>query len=141
MNQSTNNYIPSAILATMSLKVLSNQNVKYVRAFIDGGAQRSFISPRLVKTLNLQVVKKINFPFRAFGGEPNFQTFDVVKIRLFLNNRYTNLNLLVHEGVDTTIHNPGIFDASQHLINNGYIVADKFIDNDYLSEIGILYWR
>ncbi|MEO0683527.1 MAG: reverse transcriptase domain-containing protein [Cyanobacteria bacterium J06649_11] len=122
----------------MSLKVLFNQNVKYVRAFIDGGAQRSFISPRLVKTLNLQVVKKINFPFRAFGGEPNFQTFDVVKIRLFLNNRYTNLNLLVHEGVDTTIHNPGIFDASQHLINNGYTVADKFIDSDYLSDIGIL---
>ena len=138
MNQSSNNYIPSAILATMSLRVLSNQNVKYVRAFIDGGAQRSFISPQLVKALNLRVVKRINFPFRAFGGKPIFQTFDVVKIRLFLNNQYTNLNLLVHEGVNTTIHNPGIFEASRHLINNGFTVADKFVTSDYLSEIGIL---
>lgn len=133
MNQSSNNYIPSAILATMSLRVLSNQNVKYVRAFIDGGAQRSFISPQLVKALNLRVVKRINFPFRAFGGKPIFQTFDVVKIRLFLNNQYTNLNLLVHEGVNTTIHNPGIFEASRHLINNGFTVADKFVTSDYLS--------
>ena len=60
---------PNNILPTTTLNVRYCDKQVNVRAFFDTGSHRSFISPEVVKRLNLRVIKQIPINLSTFGNE------------------------------------------------------------------------
>ena len=106
-----NNVLPSATL-----------NVRYcdkqvnVRAFFDTGSHRSFISPEVVKRLNLRVIKQIPVNLSTFDNETESRMLDLVKVKVRLGKHKIPITSLVHDSAAMGYFNcPGFFDVAQRL--------------------------
>ena len=121
-------------------------NVRYcdrqvnVRAFFDTGLHRSFISPEVVKRLNLRVIKQIPVNLSTFGNETESCMLDLVKVKVCLGKHKILITLLVHDRAAMGYFNcPGLFEVAQKLESNGFHLADHNITSDALTGIEILF--
>ena len=120
-------------------------NVRYcdkqvnVRAFFDTGSHRSFISPDVVKRLNLRVIKQIPVNLSTFGNKTESCMLDLVKVKVCLGKHKIPITLLVHDSAAMGYFNcPGLFDVAQRLKSKGFHLADHDITSDALTGIEIL---
>ena len=60
---------PNNVLPTATLNVGYCHEQMNVRAFFDAGSHRSFISPEIVKRLDLKVIKQVPVNLSTFGNE------------------------------------------------------------------------
>ena len=110
-----------------------------VRAFIDTGSHRSFISPEIVKRLNLRVIKQIPVNLSTFGNETESCMLDLVKVKVRLGKHKIPLTLLVHDSTAMGYFNsPGLYEVAQKLESKGFNLADHNITSDALTGIEIL---
>ena len=110
-----------------------------VRAFFDKGSHRSFISPEVVKRLNLRVIKQIPVNLSTFGNETESCILDLVKVKVRLGKHKIPITLLVHDSAAMGYFNsPGLFEVSQKLESKGFNLADHNITSDALTGIEIL---
>ena len=120
-------------------------NVRYcdkqvnVRAFFDTGWHRSFISPEVVKRLNLRVTKQIPVNLSTFGNKTESCMLDLVKVKVRLGKHKIPITLLVHDSAAMGYFNcPGLFEAAQKLESKGFHLANHNITSDALTGIEIL---
>ena len=131
--------ISVAVLPTATLNVGYCDQQVNVRAFFDTGSHRSFISPEIVKRLNLRVIKQIPVNLSTFGNETESCMLDLVKVKVRLGKHKIPLTLLVHDSAAMGYFNsPGLFEVAQKLEGKGFNLADHNITSDALTDIEIL---
>ena len=110
-----------------------------VRAFFDTGSHRIFISPDVVKRLNLRVIKQIPVNLSTFGNETESCMLDLVKVKVCLGKHKIPITLLLHDSASMGYFNcPGLFDVPQRLESKGFHLADHDLTSDALTGIEIL---
>ena len=107
---------PNNVLPTAPLNIgYCNEQVN-VRAFFDTGSHRSFISPEIVKRLNLRVIKQIPVNLSTFGNETESCMLDLVKEKIRLGKHKIPPTLLVHDSSAMGyFHSPGLYEVAQNL--------------------------
>ena len=114
----------------------SNVRTK-TQAFFDTGFQRSFVSPELVRKLNLPVIEQIPVHLSAFGTDTVLHFFDIVKVQV--GKRCIPIKLLVHKSASMGyLKCPGIYNIAQALEKQGHQLADRNITSDSLTGIELL---
>ena len=110
-----------------------------VRAFFDTGSHRGFISPEVVKRLNLRVIKQIPVNLSTFGNETESCMLDLVKVKVRLGKHKIPITLLVHDSAAMGYFKcPILFDVAQQLESKDFHLADHDITSDALTGIEIL---
>ena len=67
------------------------------RAFFDTGSQRSFVSPELVRKLNLPVIEQVPVHLSTFGNDTALHFLDLVKVKVQVGRRRIPIKLLFHD--------------------------------------------
>ena len=130
---------PNNVLPTATLNVRYCDKQVNVRAFFDTGSHRSFISPEVVKRLNLRVIKQVPVNLSTFGNETESCMLDLVKVKVRLGKHKIPITLLVHDKAAMCYFNcPGLYEVAQTLENKGFHLADHSITSDALTGIEIL---
>ena len=130
---------PNNVLPTATLNVSYCDQQVNVRAFFDTGSHRSFISPEVVKRLNLRVIKQIPVNLSTFGNETESCMLDLVKVKVRLGKHKIPITLLVHDSAAMGYFNsPGLFEVAQKLESKGFHLADHNVTSDALTGIEIL---
>ena len=130
---------PNNVLPTTTLNVRYCDKQVNVRAFFDTGSLRSFISPEVVKRLNLRIIKQIPVNLSTFGNETESCMLDLVKVKECLVKHKILITLLVHDSAAMGYFNcPSLFDVAQRLKSKGFHLADHNITSDALTGIEIL---
>ena len=130
---------PNNFLPTATLKVRYGDKQVNVRAFFDTGSHRSFISPEVVKRLNLRVIKQVPVNLSMFGDGTESCMLDLVKVKVRLGKHKMPITLLVHDSAAMGYFNcPGLYEVAQTLENKGFNLADHSITSDALTGIEIL---
>ena len=129
----TSNVLPTA---TLGLRYF-NQRLN-TRAFFDTGSQRSFVSPEIVRRLNLPILEKVPIQLATFGNGSISRTLDLVKVQIQFGNRRFTVKLLVHDQGSMKLNCPGIYEVSQQLEQDGYRLADLHISSGTLTGIKVL---
>ena len=130
---------PNSVLPTATLNVSYCDQQVNVRAFFDTDSHRSFISPEVVKRLNLRVIKQIPVNLSTFGNETESCMLDLVKVKVRLGKHKILITLLVHDSAAMGYFNsPGLFEVAQKLESKGFNLADHNITSDALTGIEIL---
>ena len=107
---------PNNVFPTSTLNVRYCDKQVNVKAFFDMGSHRSFISPEVVKKLNLRVIKQIPVNLSMFGNETESCMLDLVKVKVRLGKHKIPITLLVHDSVAMGYFNcPGLFKVAQNL--------------------------
>ena len=107
---------PNNVLPTAMLNVRYCDKQVNVRAFFDTGSHHSFISPEVVKRLNLRVIKQIPVNLSTFGNETESCMLDLVKVKVRLGKHKIPITLLVHDSAAMGYFNcPGLFEVAQKL--------------------------
>ena len=110
-----------------------------VRAFFDTGSHRSFISPEVVKRLNLRVIKQVPVNLSTFGNETESCMLDLVKVKIRFGRSKIPLTMLVHDSAAMGyFHSTGLYEVAQKLESKGFNLADQHITSDALTGIEIL---
>ena len=129
---------PNNVLPTATLNVRYCDKQVNVRAFFNTGSHHSFISPGIVKRLDLRVIKQIPVNLSTFGNETESCMLDVVKVKVRLGNHKIPITLLVHDSASIGYFNcPGLFDVAQRL-ESSFHLADQDLTSDALTGIEIL---
>ncbi|XP_066968346.1 uncharacterized protein [Macrobrachium rosenbergii] len=106
--------------------------------FLDIGSQRSFISSWLARKLKLPVIKCVALNIAQFGSQVVKGKFDVVACRIHLGERVVPTKLVVHDNVNTPIHNIGPANLKNHLQEKGWEMAVVEIKGDVLKNVNLL---
>ena len=105
---------PNNVLPTATLNVRYCDKQVNVRAFFETGSHRSFISPDVVKRLNLRVIKQTPVNLSTLGNETESCMLDLVKVKVRLGKHKIPITLLVHDSTAMGYFNcPGLFDVAQ----------------------------
>ena len=130
---------PNNVLPTATLNVRYCYEQVKVRAFFDTGSHRSFISPDVVKRLNLRVIKQIPVNLSMFGNKTESCMFDLVNVKVRLGKNKIPITLLVHDSTAMGYFNcPSLFKVAKRLESKGFHLADHDIKSDVLTGIEIL---
>ena len=133
------NNFPNNVLPTATFNVGYCNQQANVRAFFDTGSHRSFISPEVVKRLNLRVIKQVPVNLSTFGNETEFCMLDLVKVKIRFGKSKIPLTMLVHDSATMGyFHSPGLYEVAQKLESKGFNLADQHITSDALTGIEIL---
>ena len=133
------NNFPNNVLPTAMLNVGYCNQQANVRAFFDTGSHRSFISPEVVKRLNLRVIKQVPVNLSTFGNETESCMLDLVKVKIRFGKSKIPLTMLVHDSAAMGyFHSPGLYEVAQKLESKGFNLADQHITSDALTGIEIL---
>ena len=104
---------PNNVLPTATLNVGYCNQQANVRAFFDTGSHRRFISPEVVKRLNLRVIKQVPVNLSTFGNETESCMLDFVKVKIRLGKSKILLTMLVHDSAAMGyFHSPGLYAKS-----------------------------
>ena len=137
-NVNSSNF-PNNVLPTATLNVGYCNQQANVQAFFDTGSHRSFISPEVVKRLNLRVIKQVPVNVSTFGNDTESCTLDSVKVKIRFGKSEIPLTMLVHDSAAMGyFHSPGLFEVAQKLEHKGFDLADQHITSDALMGIEIL---
>ena len=129
---------PNNVLPTATLNVRYCDKQVNIRAFFDRGSHRSFISPDVVKRLNLRVIKQIPVNLSTFGNETESCMLDLVEVKVRRGKHKIPIILLVHDSAAMGYFNcPDLF-VAQRLENKGFHLADHGMTSDALTGIEIL---
>ena len=130
---------PHNVLPTATLNVSYCHARTTTRAFFDTGSQRSFVSPELVRKLNLPVIKQVPVHLSTFGNDTALHFLDLVKVKVQVGRRRIPIKLLVHNSASMGYLNcPGIYNIAQTLEREGHQLADRNITSDSLTGIELL---
>ena len=122
--------------ATLNVRYCDKQLI--VRAFFDTGSHRSFISPEVVKRLNLRVIKQVPVNLSTFGNNTESCMLDLIKVKVRLGKHKIPITLLVHDSAAMGYFNcPSLYEVAQTLENKGFHL-DQSITSDALTGIEIL---
>ena len=136
-NPNSSNF-PNNALPTATLNVSYCNEQANERAFFDTGSHRSFISPEVVKRLNLRVIKQVPVNLSTFGNDTESRMLDLVKVKIRFGKSKIPLTMLVHDSTAMGyFHSPGLFKLAQKLEHKGFDLADRNITNDVLTGIEI----
>ena len=137
-NVNSSNF-PNNVLPTAMLNVSYCNEQANVRAFFDTGSHRSFISPEVVKRLNLRVIKQVPVNLSTFGNDTESCMLDLVKVKIRFGKSKIPLTMLVHDSAAMGyFHSPGLFELAQKLEHKGFDLVDRNITSDALTGIEIL---
>ena len=75
--------------------------------------------------MELPVVAKVCLKLSTFGSVDSVQELDVVKVKFRLGSYHFNAKLIIHDNVETKLHNPGILQIHKRFKENGVQIADK----------------
>ncbi|XP_064088331.1 uncharacterized protein LOC135202801 [Macrobrachium nipponense] len=125
-------------LPTATLLLSNDGNRIPVRAFLVSGSQRTFINPDVVEKLNLVPIKQVELTLIPFGDNVETKMFDVVRVIVRAGTKRIKLNEVVCNHVNTSIHTPGLHNVYLRLQERGVKLADKNIESDTLSDIGLI---
>ena len=113
------------VLPTAALNVSYCNEQANVRAFFDTGSHRSFISPDVVKRLNLRVIRQVPVNLSTFGNDTESCMLDLVKVKIRFGKSKIPLTMLVHDSAAMGyFHSPGLFELAQELEQKGFNLAD-----------------
>ena len=130
---------PNNVLPTATLNVGYCNQQANVRAFFDTGSHRRFISPEVVKRLNLRVIKQVPVNLSTFGNETESCMLDLVKVKIRFGKSKIPLTMLVHDSAAMGyFHSPGLYEVAQKLESKGFNLTDQHITSDALTGIEIL---
>ena len=130
---------PNNVLPTATLNARYCDQQVNVRAFFDTGSHHSFISPDVVKRLNLGLIKQIPVNLSTFSNETESCMLDLVKVKVCLGKHKIPITLLVHDSASMGYFNcPGLFDVAQRLESKGFHLADHDLTSDALTGIEML---
>ena len=130
---------PHNVLPTATLNVSYCHAGTITRAFFDTGSQRSFVSPELVRKLNLPVIEQVPVHLSTFGNDTALHCLDLVKLKVQVGRRHIPIKLLVHDSASMGYLNyPGIYNVAQTLEKQGHQLADRNITSDSLTGIELL---
>ena len=137
-NVNSSNF-PNNVLPTATLDVSYCNEQANVRAFFDTGSHRSFISPDVVKRLNLRVIRQVPINLSTFGNDTESCMLDLVRVKICFGKSKIPLTMLVHDSAAMGyFHSPGLFKLAQKLRQKGFNLADRNITSDALTGIEIL---
>ena len=128
------NFLPTA---TLDLRYCDKQF--NVRAFFDTGSHCSFVSPEVVKQLNLRVIKHVPVNLSTFGNDTESCVLDLVKVKVRLGKHKIPIALLVHDSAAMGYFNcPGLNEVAQNLERKGFYLADRSLTSEALTGIELL---
>ncbi|XP_068246824.1 uncharacterized protein [Palaemon carinicauda] len=125
-------------LPTATFHLTNGENQLSVRAFLDSGSQRTFINPEVVEQLNLVPIKRVGLTLIPFGDKVETKLFDVVRVKVQTGTKRIKLNAVVCDHVNTSIYTPGLHKVYLRLQERGVKLADRDIESDTLSDIGLI---
>ena len=118
---------PNNVLPTATLNVSYCNEQANVRDFFDTGSHRSFISPDIVKRLNLRVIRQVPVNLSTFGNDTESRMLDLVRVKIRFGKSKIPLTMLVHDSAAMGyFHSPGLFELAQRLEQKGFnLVGSK----------------
>ena len=125
------------IIPTVIAQLAGNGVRTNVRTFLDTGAQRTFVHPDIVRSLNLKTYGKLDINIIPFGNEVKHVTCDVVKITVRLGASRFPIFALVSENVDFEVKIPGLATVVNNFKKQGVRLADPYLDSDTINKIGL----
>ena len=130
---------PHNVIPTATLNVSYCHATTKIRAFFGTGSQRSFVSPELVRKLNLPIIEQVPVHLSTFGNDTALHFLDLVKVKVQVGRRRIPIKLLVHDNASMGYLNcPGIYNVAQTLEKQGHQLADHNITSDSLTGIELL---
>ena len=137
-NVNSSNF-PNNVLPTATHNVSYCNEQENVRAFFDTGSHCSFISPDVVKRLNLRVIRQVPVNLSTFGNDTESCMLDLVRVKIRFGKSKIPLTMLVHDSAAMGyFHSPGLFELAQKIEQKGFDFADRSITNDALTGSEIL---
>ena len=138
-NTNVSNF-PHNVLPTATLDISYCHTKTFTRPFFDTGSQRSFVSPELVKKLNLPVIEEVPVHLSTFGNDTTLHHFNfLVKIKVQMGKRRIPIKLLVHDSASMGYLNClGIHNVVRMLETQGHQLANRNITSDALTGIELL---
>ena len=88
----TNNVLPTA-----TFDLCYQQQKLSTRAFFNTSSQRSFVSPKIVKRLNLPLMEKVLIEISTFVSDSSSFVLDLVRVKIQFGRRRIPVKLLVHD--------------------------------------------
>ena len=128
---------PNNVLPTATLNVRYCDKQVNVRAFFDTGSHRSFISPEVVKRLNLRVIKQVPVKLSTFGNDTESCMLDLVKVKVRLGKHKILITLLDSAAMGY-FNCPGLYKVAQNLESKGFHLTDRSLTSEALTGIEIL---
>ena len=130
---------PHNVLPTATLDVSYCHAKTFMCAFSDTGFQRSFVSPELVKKLNLPVIEQVPVHLSTFCNDTTLHLLDLVKIKVQMGKRRIPIKLFVHDSASMGYLNcPGIHNVVRMLEIQGHQLADRNITSNSLTGTELL---
>ena len=131
--------VPHNVLSTTTLDVSYCHAKTFTLAFFDTGAQRSFVSPELVRKLNLPVIEQVPVHLSMFGNDTTLHFLDLGKVKVQVGRRCIPIKLLVHDSASMGYLNfPGTHNIVKTLEIQGHKLTDRNITSDSLTGIELL---
>ena len=119
-NVNSSNF-PNNVLPTAKLNVSYCNEQANVQAFFDTGSHRSFISPDVVRRLNLRVIRQVPVNLSTFGNDTESCMLDLVRVKVRFGKSKVPLTMLVHDSAAMGyFHSPGLFELAQKLEQKGF---------------------
>ena len=107
---------PHYVLPIATLDVSYCHAKTFTHAFFDTGSQRSFVSPELVRKLNLPVIEQVPVHLSTFSNDTTLHLLDLVRIKVQMGKRCIPIELLVHDSASMGYLNcPGIYNVVKML--------------------------
>ncbi|XP_074035654.1 uncharacterized protein [Leptinotarsa decemlineata] len=126
-NVLTSNFSTDTLLQTVIVKVTNNHKHKLVRALLDSGSQRSYVSSKCAKDLNFKPSGKENIIQGVFGGfqsSPNLHNIYDIAISNIKNEFSCKLSVLEQKKICNYIPRLRDLAVIGYLKNKNIILSD-----------------
>ena len=127
-----------AVLPTFSFTI--GENGKMLRGLKDTGSQSSFIAEKVVKELELQVIKEdVKLVVNGFNGPQNYSS-KIVRFPIAFNAKTYDIQAMMVPEIKIDLQLPNLGNIVKNFISKGYHLADEFLtkDSNSISDIDFL---
>ena len=128
-------------LHTLTTELGNKKERKLVRAFKDGGSQRTFIREDLVEKLNFPILEKEVFlRIHGFNTSTKYKT-KIAQIQIKIGTKWYEIEAICKDELKTEFRIPNLTEITEKLEEKGYKLADtnlKHCRDGKVSNIGII---
>lgn len=120
--------VDAFVLPTITATITSNEMTEQVRAFKDGGCQRTFIGATVAEKLNLRVLST-NVPLTIHGFNSSKELITkTVNVPLLIDGVVFNIEAICIDKIKTKFNINNIGRVVRAFIDKGYRIADKCLN-------------
>ena len=105
-----------------------------LRVLRDSGCQSNFILESIADELTLPVVRNLTLKVNGFNSSKIYDT-KIVKVTIKIGDKTYKIEAICIPSIETTLRLPGLSKIVEAFTNKGFILADKNLSDDHITNI------